>query len=166
MAFRLWNSVPPSRRCVLQSGLHLARRRNLKFPALPHHGMPRERLLLHSKLRAGDANVARGGRRQRAAGAACVARDVFTSTGMTRRARAGSAGPTLLTWLPRGQWSGTDRNRGEGLSAPDCRSWPARICPALQLPAKSKPYLASRVYQITPADDPSQVSQSPGHRGR
>src|SRR5690606_34127996 len=69
---------------------------------------------------------------------------------LTRRAMAGLAGEPL-TWPPRGRWSRTAAGyrQGGGLSAQ-----------ASQLPAKSNPYLARRVYQIKAANDPAGRPQS------
>ena len=64
--------------------------------------------------------------------------------GLTHRARAGSAAPSLLTWLPRGQWLDADRNRGRGFR-PRTESLACQAWRPVQLPAKSKPYLAPSV---------------------
>ena len=88
----------------------------LQFPALRHHGKPRERSVAVPKRRLDGRD-----RRQRFVVRASLPPSHGSCSshgGLTRRARTGSAGPSLLTWLPPGQWSGADRNRRSGAFGP------------------------------------------------
>ena len=70
---------------------------------------------------------------------------MFITVGWTRRARVGSAGLRLLTWLPRGQWLDADQNRRKGLSA-------------YQVTTSCEIKTLSRVASVT--DNPSRMTHS------
>ena len=112
-AFRLW---------IPQAGQRMTKavgRPASSFPALRHHGTPRERFCCFSKLQAGGAGAARDVVHRR--------RGEPPGEGRFRRSIAANmAAPGAV--VRRGPES---QDRAFGLS--------------VQLPAKSKPYLASRV---------------------
>src|SRR5690606_7301423 len=103
------------------------------FPALRHHGGPRERF--NFKKCYGPAAASR-----RPFGPALAPHGTCSAPLPWHRAMSGTA-VQPLTWPPRGRWprTGTDLAEG-GLST--------RV-----LPAKSAPYLARRVYQIKPENE-------------
>src|SRR5690606_2147644 len=91
------------------------------FPALRHHGGPRERFL----------NVFRDRRPRRPAGGQGfgVARDMFSYRPLTNRAGSGADGPSLVTSMPRGQCCRADLSAGRWAFGPRATSCEIRTLP-------------------------------------